>query len=178
MPPPTSIQQVLAGDLEAYRSVVQEYEGDVFRLVVPALNDRQAAEDVVQECFITAYRMLDRFDPQLPFRPWLLGIARNVLRNELRRRVRESARLEAYCRYLDADSSPALEDEALLRALADCRRQLQENAAEALRLRYDQEWSLAEIAAQLQRTVTATQQLLYRTRLTLRDCVEQRLGAA
>ena len=88
------IEKVLAGDLDQYRLIVRIYEADVFRVAAPVLGSRSAAEDVAQEVFITAYRKLDSFDRSKPFRPWLLGIAGNLVRNELRRRTRETNRIE------------------------------------------------------------------------------------
>ena len=48
-------------------------------------------EDLVQEVWMRAHRHRERFDPELgPFRSWLLGIASNVLREQLRRLARRS----------------------------------------------------------------------------------------
>lgn len=182
MNPPTDeiIERVLAGELEQYREIVRRFEADVFRLVAPLLGSRSAAEDVTQEVFITAYRRLDSFDQTVAFRPWLLGIAANLVRNELRRRSREDVRLELYSHYLDAmTNSGASEDasEALAEALASCRDQLAKAASAAIRGRYEEGLGLDALAKRLQRSVTATRQLLYRTRLSLRDCIEHQLAS-
>lgn len=173
------IERVLAGELDQYREIVRTFEADVFRLAAPVLGSRSAAEDVTQDVFITAYRRLDSFDLAEPFRPWLLGIATNLVRNELRRRSREDRRMELYSHYLDAmtsressqDGSVALSD-----ALARCREQLAKTASVAIKGRYDEGLGLEALADRLQRSVTATRQLLYRTRLSLRDCIESQLA--
>ncbi len=173
------IEKVLAGDLEQYREIVRAFEADVFRTAAPVLGSRSAAEDLTQEVFVAAYERLDSFDLRQPFRPWLLGIARNLVRNELRRRTREAARLELYSRYLDAMTSDAESsdaDENISAALAKCRQQLGNVADVAIRGRYDEGLSLEALADRLRRSVTATRQLLYRTRLTLRDCIEFQLA--
>ena len=174
-----TIERVLAGELDQYREIIRKFEADVFRLTAPVLGSRSAAEDVTQEVFITAYRRLESFDRTQPFRPWLLGIANNLVRNELRRRSRESARMQLYANYLDTMSSGdrhSDEDEAIAEALADCLERLAKNAAAAIRGRYDDGLSLEALAQRMQRPVTATRQLLYRARLTLRDCIESRLA--
>ena len=48
------------------------------------LRDLQTAEDAVQEAFVSAWRALDRFDDTRPFRPWLLAIVVNEVRNRQR----------------------------------------------------------------------------------------------
>ncbi len=175
------IEKVLAGDLDQYRVIVRTFEADVFRLAAPVLGSRSAAEDVTQDVFIAAYRRLDSFDLAEPFHPWLLGIAANFVRNELRRRSREDRRMELYSHYLDAmtsrESSPDGAD-ALSDALARCRERLAKTASAAIEGRYDEGLGLEALADRLQRSVTATSQLLYRTRLSLRDCIESQLALA
>lgn len=174
------VESVLAGDLNRYREIVRLFEDDVFRLAVPVLGSRSAAEDVTQEVFISAYRRLDVFDVRQPFRPWLMGIARNTVRNELRRRSRDAARVELYSIYLHAVSTDTASSNTqdVLEALAKCRDGLTDVAAAAIHGRYDDGLELSDLAGRLQRSLTATRQLLYRTRLTLRDCIESHLSAA
>ena len=50
------------------------------------------ADDVVQEAFVKAYAALDRFRAGAPFRPWLLRIVANEIRNLHRSDARRSAR--------------------------------------------------------------------------------------
>ncbi|MFI6864996.1 sigma-70 family RNA polymerase sigma factor [Streptomyces sp. NPDC050421] len=67
------------------------YGGELFGFAFKALEDRQLAEDVVQETFIRAWRSPRGFDPdQGSLRTWLFAIARNgVVDAVRRRRVRE-----------------------------------------------------------------------------------------
>lgn len=171
------IDEVLRGDLDAYRRIVRRYEADIYRCVTPLVNNRSSTEEIVQDVFVTAYRSLHRFDRSKPFWPWLMGVTRNVVRNELRRKHRESSLLTAYSVYLDdATSDSAREQQAeAIEALAKCREELSEAAAYALRLRYDEEVPVEQVAIELKRSEAATHQLLYRTRLALRDCVHRRL---
>lgn len=60
----------------------------VFRFAYLKVGDPQTAEDIAQETFVRAYRALDRFDTGRDLRPWLLSIAANLSRNELRNRSR------------------------------------------------------------------------------------------
>jgi RNA polymerase sigma-70 factor, ECF subfamily len=77
-----------AGDLWAMDLLVARYfhrlSGFAFRL----LGDRDAAEDVAQETLLRAYRRADRFRTDQRLSAWLLTIAANLCRNEVRRRSR------------------------------------------------------------------------------------------
>jgi len=76
------------GNIAAFNSLVARYQGPVFNLCARLLGDRQAAEDATQETFLSAYRALSRFDGR-NVRGWLLRIAANQSKDELRRRGRK-----------------------------------------------------------------------------------------
>ena len=53
--------------------------------------DAADAEEAAQEAFVKAYRALDRFRSDAPFRPWLLAIVANEARNRRRAAGRQAA---------------------------------------------------------------------------------------
>ena len=57
----------------------------MFNIALRITADADAAKDCAQEAFIRAYRALHRYDPSLPFAPWILRIATNTSLNHLRR---------------------------------------------------------------------------------------------
>ncbi|MBB5933949.1 sigma-70 family RNA polymerase sigma factor [Streptomyces zagrosensis] len=69
------------------------YGGELFGFAFKALDDRQLAEDVVQETFVRAWRSPRGFDPdQGSMRTWLFAIVRNAVVDAMRKRkVREGA---------------------------------------------------------------------------------------
>lgn len=87
------IVQRLAEDLDDGFVAVVDAFGPMVLAIAGALGDRAAREDVAQETFLRAYRHLREVDPtqrhELELRPWLATIARNVTRNEWRRRSRK-----------------------------------------------------------------------------------------
>ena len=68
------------GETRAFAQLVQIYQDAAVRTAYLMTGDRQAAEDVAQNAFLNAFRHLHRFDPDRPFRPWLLGIVANEAR--------------------------------------------------------------------------------------------------
>lgn len=60
---------------------------ELYRFALRALGDRGAAEDVVQETFVRAWRAAERYDPQVAsLRVWLFAIARNITVDHARAR--------------------------------------------------------------------------------------------
>lgn len=175
------IAKVRAGHSAAYATIVTRYHRDVWRVAVAMLRDERAAENIVQQCFVDAYECLHQYDPALPFGVWLKAVARNLVRMELRKQVRQSRLLDRY----QTQMLPLLSDnvahdtaaQARLDALKGCRALLSPAAAEALRLRYEEGRALMDVASAIERSVVATRQLLLRTRLALRDCVAKALLA-
>ena len=78
------------GSLDAFNSLVDRYQGAVYTLSYRLLGLRESAEDASQEAFLSAYRALARFEGGT-FRSWLLRIAANECKDELRRRNRKDA---------------------------------------------------------------------------------------
>jgi RNA polymerase sigma-70 factor, ECF subfamily len=81
-----AIDRVLAGDREAFREIIARHDAAVCA-TIRALSHRATEwEDLSQEVFLSAYRRLDTFDAvRGTMRAWLLAIARNLCRNDVRR---------------------------------------------------------------------------------------------
>lgn len=75
------------GDVEAFNQLVRLYEVRVYNLCYRMLGDGDAAADVTQDSFISAYRNLQRFRGGA-FRAWLFRIATNACYDVLRVRKR------------------------------------------------------------------------------------------
>lgn len=178
----STIDRVKAGDIEAFTVIVNAYQADVWRTVAFAMRNFQATEDLVQQAFVNAYLKLDRFDPSRDFGPWLRTIARNLVKEELRRQSRKSRHMEAYWQDWETnmnDIQTADQHEAALNsALSDCRAKLSEPAQKALELRYEHAMNFEELARHLGRTTAGARQLLQRARLLLRACIEERMAQA
>lgn len=75
------VERARRGDVAAYEDLVRRHQDVAFRVAFGILRDASDAEDAAQLGFIKAYRALDRFRPDAPFRPWLLKIVANEARN-------------------------------------------------------------------------------------------------
>lgn len=87
------------GDPDALRSSYERFSPLVFTLALRAVQNREDAEDITQQVFVSAWRSRATFDPgRSALGPWLAGITRNKIhdlyhqRNRVRRN--ESAIIE------------------------------------------------------------------------------------
>jgi RNA polymerase sigma-70 factor (ECF subfamily) len=69
----------------SFRALYQRHAGRVLRFLRAQTGSEERAKDCLQETFLRLYHALDRYDAARPFGPWLLGIARNVAQDMLRR---------------------------------------------------------------------------------------------
>src|SRR6185295_13437162 len=86
------------GDGEAFRVLVERHSRRAFQLAFRMTRNEQDAEDVVQECFLRAYRQLGRFEARADFGTWLYRIAANCAVDMMRTR---GHRLRAKAQELD-----------------------------------------------------------------------------
>ncbi len=72
-------------DEDAVGAAYEAHGAELYRFVLRGLGDAMAAQDVVQETFLRAWRAADRFDPRLAsLRVWLFAIARNTMLDHAR----------------------------------------------------------------------------------------------
>ncbi len=101
----------MAGGLRSLEELQQEFTGPLHAFALRRLGDRRAAEEVVQDTLVRAWRHADRFDPARGSEAaWLFTIAGNLVIDRLRRR---QARPVATGRPPDPDTTmPLVADDA------------------------------------------------------------------
>lgn len=80
-----AIRRVRAGDRDAFRILVERYQGRAYRLALRVLRDEEEARDAVQEAFLKAYGALDRFQGRSRFYTWLYRLVMNQCLDQRRR---------------------------------------------------------------------------------------------
>jgi RNA polymerase sigma-70 factor (ECF subfamily) len=75
-----------AGDINAFETLVGRYERKIFRLAQNITQNKEDAEDVMQEAFLKSYQHLGEFQGNSRFYTWLVRIAVNQALMKLRKR--------------------------------------------------------------------------------------------
>ena len=105
------VRAAKTGDDKAFGELVRRYDRNVFRIAQHITQNREDAEDVVQDAFLKAYTNLQQFQEQSKFYTWLVRIAVNEALMKLRRRRPE--------RVVSLDEEIQTEDDSVPREVAD-----------------------------------------------------------
>ena len=84
------VRQIVAGDMEAFRALVQDYHPLAYDLAFKTLNDSQDAEEVVQDAFVKIHRALGGFRGEAALKTWILRIVLRLSLNRRRDRARSA----------------------------------------------------------------------------------------
>ena len=169
------------GDVKAFSDLIRRYEGKIFRLAQHITQNREDAEDVLQETFLKAYEHLDQFQGNSKFYTWIVRIAVNQALMKLRKRktdrsvsidegidtgedivVREIAAW-------DEDPEQQYSREELGRILDEAVQSLGPPYRTVFVLRDIEELSTEETAEALDLSIPAVKSRLLRARLQLRE---------
>ncbi|WP_461008562.1 RNA polymerase sigma factor [Streptomyces capparidis] len=164
----------MADEAERFTAMYDECRRRVWAYVVSRAG-RQVADEVVSETFTVAWRRFAEL-PEPPL-PWLLGVARNVLRDSVRAEVRResfAAELRAWAEVAEDDVADDVADRlVLLRALGE----LGEDDREVLILAAWQGLTPREAARVVGCTPAAMRVRLHRARRRLARAAEERSDA-
>jgi RNA polymerase sigma-70 factor (ECF subfamily) len=164
-----------SGQQQAFREILSRHKAQIFRLVRNTIGDSEAAADLVQETFVSAFAAIDRYDKDRPFKFWLSRIALNKCRDWARRRTVRS--FFSFAQTIDiADDfesdAPDPHQEAVGKAeLARVEKaiaQLPHNLREVIVLRGVEDLSQGETAKILGISQKAVETRLYRARTQLK----------
>lgn len=172
--------QTLAGDQAAFSALVAAYATPVYNLCYRMLGNAHDAEDAAQESFLRGYLQLASYDPERPFKTWLMAIASHYCIDRLRRRRLQWISLddEPLVERLGLRCPQCLPDEAVLDGEQSARLQhalarLPAATRSVVMLRYWGDLSCEEIAEATGASVNAVKSRLHRARLMLAELLRQ-----
>lgn len=169
-------------DDRPFRELFRRYQTVVWRACYGMMRNSRDAEDLTQEVFFKAYRSLGKFEGRSSFKTWIYRIAINTAQNEIRRRSRRAQEAETavedMAEYLPSNTS--LEATVLARQqhrlLQQAMASLRPEEYEVLYLKDIEERPYAEIAEQLNISLSAAKMRVQRARLALRVAYRQLAG--
>jgi RNA polymerase sigma-70 factor (ECF subfamily) len=78
------VRRARTGDARAFEELVSQYQHRIFGLMLRMIGNRQEAEDLAQEVFITVHRALATYRGEGRFYTWLYRIATNTCKNRIK----------------------------------------------------------------------------------------------
>jgi RNA polymerase sigma-70 factor (ECF subfamily) len=175
------VTQTREGDTRAFAELVRRYEAKIFRLAQHITQNREDAEDVLQETFLKAYEHLDQFQGNSKFYTWIVRIAVNQALMKLRRRKTDKSvsldegidtgedTVTREIAAWDEDPEQRLSREELGELLDSAIQSLAPAYRSVFVLRDIDELSTEETAEALSLSVPAVKSRLLRARLQLRE---------
>lgn len=177
------LARVAVGDKAAFRRVYEMSSRHLFGVALRILNRRDAAEDVLQDAFVSVWHHARSYNP-MTSQPmtWLISIVRNkaldVLRSApFRRETALSQNDEGgYCDLEDERPDPL---ELLIRAtqsmaIKDCMESLDVAQRQSLALAYYHGFSHGEVAEQVKAPLGTVKSWVRRGLERLKQCMESR----
>ena len=173
------INQVLKGDHQAYRILVDRYKQMVYTLAIRLVQNREDAEEVAQDAFLKAFRGLAKFRGSSKFSTWLYKIAYRASLDYLKVRSRQPYTIQAEEANVKtaAKSDPTAPMEAMERSLQIKKAiaQLPGEMGSLILLYYYEELTLKEIAKITGKTENSIKVSLHRGRNRLAELLPKQL---
>jgi len=166
-------------DDDAFGSLFERYADPVFGFLYRMVGDYDLAEELAQETFVRAYRQMRtlRLRPGVQLSTWLFSVAKNVARESLRSRGRDSRKVElsdsAVAELSDEAPRPdaRLLSEELNRVIQDALQHLDEDKRMVFTLRVVQQLSYKEIAEITGHSIAKVKTDIFRARAEMRRLI-------
>ncbi len=166
-------------DDRPFRKLIERHQKTVWRVCYGFVHNPEDAEDLAQEVFLKAYRNLHRFEGRSSFKTWVYRIAINTSQNELRRRSRRpqssDTTLETVSEFLPSGQN--VEDTVLKNSryslLSQALKQLKPTEFKVLLLKDIEGRSYADIADELEISLSAAKMRVQRARASLQSTYHQ-----
>ena len=156
------------GDRKAFGRLTEPYRRELIAYCYRLTGTLTEAEDMVQECFLRAFKALETFEGRASLRAWLYKIAHNLCLNHVQRRPPVWEPLEdTHRQVLTSDDTAELGRENVRLGFVALVQSLPPRQRAALVLRDVLGWSAEETARILETTVPAVKNALGRARQTL-----------
>jgi RNA polymerase sigma factor (sigma-70 family) len=179
------VDMAVGGDDKAYAKLLQRYRKPVYHVILKMVRNVDDAEDLMMESFSKAFRSLHRFKKDFTFSTWLFRIATNNTIDFIRRKKINTLSIENT--YTDDDGGSVsidIEDKGKLNPqdefIGSQKEQIMQEVVNMLppkyqklvRLRYFNELSYEEIAAEIEAPLGTVKAQLHRARELMYDLVK------
>lgn len=173
-----------SGDFDAFSKLIGEHKDKIYRLALKLTNNREDAEDILQDTFLKAIDNIDKFRLESSFGTWLYSIALNHFRSGVAKDKRMDLRpIEEYLPDSHNDGAANLfdwgdphdhfEKKQIMEIIESGLAEMKYIYSAPFILRYMEDMSVKEVAEILKLSIPATKSRILRARLALRDRLSQ-----
>ena len=169
------------GDMKAFEELYTEFSPLVYSILYEITHDPHEAEDLTQDCFVSALKNIHALKEPAKVKKWLTAIAANHGKDYLKKK--KPALLSAEYEYIfeiqeEKNESLLPEESVVLDERSEEIREIVNSVSEDKRLClvlfYQHEMSISEISKELGISESAVKSRLFRAREDIREEVEKR----
>lgn len=153
------------GDHDAFDEIVRRHQDFVYRLALSYLHQQEAARDVAQDVFVSAYKGIHYLRNESALRPWLYRVCRNNCLNVIRRQKLERKHSPEESKAYNQDLSLGV----MVKEMID---RLEDQYQEVIILRYYHDLKYRQIAELLGISLSSVKVRLFRAKETLKKMLE------
>jgi RNA polymerase sigma-70 factor (TIGR02943 family) len=177
--------------LKAFDSWVDKYSDELYGFAYSRLNDKEQAEDIIQETFISAWKSLSSYNPEVPAKTWIYTILKNKIidyyRSKTYRHKKDMLSADQESNYFDGrdmwnevqkpkiwDNNvySKIESKEFMQTLITCKGHLNETQEVVFTMKYLDDIESEEICKELGITSSNYWVLIHRAKLKIRKCLE------
>jgi len=175
-----------SGDFKAFSELIGQHKDKIYRLALKLSNNREDAEDILQETFLKAVDNIDKFRLDSSFGTWLYSIALNQFRARVA--VQKRMDLKPIDDYLPGSHSgenenlfdwgdpyKIIEKKQMQELIDSILSSMRHIYSTPFILRYFEDMSVKEVASMLKLSIPATKSRILRARLELREKLTESL---
>ena len=168
--------------------LVKTHTKNLFSYAFSKVQQKEIAEDMVQDTFLSAYQSYEKFKGKSNVKTWLFSILKHKIADYYRLRYKENTEAvsDIFERFFDdndrwkqeyrpqdwGNEKELLDDPDFAKALKDCFDKLPQKWSSAVQLKFLEEQNADGICSQLEITKSNFWQILHRAKLSLRNCLE------
>jgi RNA polymerase sigma-70 factor (ECF subfamily) len=169
------IDSVRKGNDSDYSIIVNRYKNKAFSMLKRMLNNDFDAEEVLQDCFLKAYRSLMNFKGESKFSTWFYRIVYNTaltkLSSQKRKTEIEMSSVEDHFDLVSDYKSDEIEKEDVNNLIQDTISKLPEKHSAVISMFYLNEMTIDEISEVMGLSISNVKVMLHRSRNALRDLI-------
>ena len=178
------LNRIAKGCHQSATTLYQQHHRAVYAYIRLRVGNDEAAEELLNDTFMVAFKRPHRFDGSCEYRTWLIGIAKRLCSNWLRKHARvrqvEAEPLDdTHIETIPVEAMTALqgmEEQELRDAMQICIDKLPERQREAIYWHWHQELKLSQIANNMACSEGSIKTHLHHARNKVMDCLRKAFG--